>query len=961
MGKRKQKVRWSSVDGISWSCNDQASSSPDGSAGVVKGSAVPGSGGGTRRSSAQGWTSSLAPRFERKAAAEAEQKHIYYEGEFCEAEDLPNGFTKIRSKNLDILFKRDYYEQRLAAQQKISEELMKLKNSELKEEDSTGSLDEDPAVKSDCETNQTEVKENIMGSTAESDSTAKSCPWSFDQIDPNDIPEFKPLDSIIEPSSVEIDSGHTSPFYINHMPQEYETPPHPNLYLYSPSNNTLIPCEEIIIPNPVMSPEGPVYSGPTNIYLAYPVQGPDGKGYITQPFATPGSAGSYLSQDSASYSPSISYDGSNYYSSTPHTPNSGEDSGSSTQPTTPPPLVNFHPNNWTRDMCYTHQLPSNTEGYYDPQPMDKSTDKLNNINPLKSVPTKQSASPEANPTRSTVTYIPGLPLDSMSTTPKKTQKRRKKKTKTESSLSNCDSSNKESENLKISPSYELDNFQANYDQKGKAEECDLNAHVEPIHEIHLTDDLADSLVNPPTDPEASDEEETHQSKLKNQEALQKREDKEKTNEFFTETHVAENLNYEINEMEIEDKEICQITENIKEIIFVNEGIDNKNILLDHILEKCNIDSEQKAKENQEHKENDMECVNVPEVSVTSIVGQNKSFDNKIIVEGAINEEECEIGQNKEQLNGEDKIHISKNNINKTKKSKKSQNFRTKIESEFPKSENPILHQNKDSFAEIKKSYSSVIKSSLVKESNPNPTISSQPKVEIVPSPSPLPTTPNCPAVQSNTENCEKVPLAVSKHENWEKTPRKRKHRNKKIQFEDSPHAEEIPDLEIVYRIEESLKPQEVTKVLEEETVQEEENENTEQEKKKLRRRKKKHGSEGPEEINAAHRVVIRDDQIQIQPPGSGRRSSQVLSSSFLDTVNTSSHSDFMVISELGSGISRGCMNYGRLYQGKYIPPERTDGLLPECEEEESVNEEATIEEIICEDSCVTTSADIDLD
>ena len=23
MGKRKQKVRWSSVDGISWSCNDQ--------------------------------------------------------------------------------------------------------------------------------------------------------------------------------------------------------------------------------------------------------------------------------------------------------------------------------------------------------------------------------------------------------------------------------------------------------------------------------------------------------------------------------------------------------------------------------------------------------------------------------------------------------------------------------------------------------------------------------------------------------------------------------------------------------------------------------------------------------------------------------------------------------------------------------------------------------------------------
>ena len=70
------------------------------STGVTNGDEGPASGGGNRRSSAQGWTSSLAPRFERKAAAEAEQKHIYYEGEFCETEDLPNGFTKIRNGNL---------------------------------------------------------------------------------------------------------------------------------------------------------------------------------------------------------------------------------------------------------------------------------------------------------------------------------------------------------------------------------------------------------------------------------------------------------------------------------------------------------------------------------------------------------------------------------------------------------------------------------------------------------------------------------------------------------------------------------------------------------------------------------------------------------------------------------------------------------------------------------------------
>ena len=92
-----------------------------------------------------------------------------------------------------------------------------------------------------------------------------------------------------------------------------------------------------------------------------------------------------------------------------------------------------------------------------------------------------------------------------------------------------------------------------------------------------------------------------------------------------------------------------------------------------------------------------------------------------------------------------------------------------------------------------------------------------------------------------------------------------------------------------------------------------------------------------------------------------RRASEVLPNSLLNSVNTSGYCDFLMVNELGLGISRGCMDFGRLYQGKYIPPERTDGLLPECEEEESVNEEATIEEVICEESCVTTSADMDLD
>merc|ERR1712106_553713 len=84
-------------------------------------------------------------RFERKAAAE--QKQIYYEGEFCEAEDMPNGFTKIRSKNLDILFKHNYYEQRLLTQNQISEKLKNFKESTTNENVSQKFVENDSTEK----------------------------------------------------------------------------------------------------------------------------------------------------------------------------------------------------------------------------------------------------------------------------------------------------------------------------------------------------------------------------------------------------------------------------------------------------------------------------------------------------------------------------------------------------------------------------------------------------------------------------------------------------------------------------------------------------------------------------------------------------------------------------------------------------------------------------------------------
>merc|ERR1712106_221445 len=201
---------------------------------------------------------------------------------------------------------------------------------------------------------------------------------------------------------------------------------------------------------------------------------------------------------------------------------------------------------------------------------------------------------------------------------------------------------------------------------------------------------------------------------------------------------------------------------------------------------------------------------------------------------------------------------------------------------------------------------------------------------------------------------------------------KRKNKKKNMRFEDSSLTEEIPDLEVVSKIEEqtrevlikeeskalrkdlskvpeaeesnvlkkdvsNLPENGVTEVVIKESVPDEENANTEEtehEKKKVRRRRKKHGSEDPEESSAGRRIVICDDQIEIENSRAMRRASELMNSSLIETAKPSGYFDFLVVNELGSGISRGCMNFGRLYQGKYIPPERTDGLITECKDDD---------------------------
>ena len=166
---------------------------------------------------------------------------------------------------------------------------------------------------------------------------------------------------------------------------------------------------------------------------------------------------------------------------------------------------------------------------------------------------------------------------------------------------------------------------------------------------------------------------------------------------------------------------------------------------------------------------------------------------------------------------------------------------------------------------IKKSYSLVIKSSLVSESNNNPIIPGHPKVESTPTTSPFPTNPKCPAVQSNTEhdsdNWEKVATKSLKPENKRKTSSKRRTKNK-IMFEDS-LVEDLPELETVPQLDRCLKPMEVMEQTLHEADSETDNliDDIEIEKRTLRK-KKKFGNKDVSSIS--HRVILSDDQVRFE-------------------------------------------------------------------------------------------------
>ena len=283
-----------------------------------------------------------------------------------------------------------------------------------------------------------------MVATNTADLTACQSSVTFDQLDLDEIPEFRPRDGSFT-ASICNDSGYSSSFHevfpeqlqYPPPPAQYlpypmglaQPPPQPQFYLYSPGANTLIPCEEIILSKTILSPEGPVYQSPTKAYVAYPVQGPDGHGYITQPFTGP----EILSSPE---------------------PRQVEEEES--------------PANFRKTL---------------PESGGRKTHSRSKRTPsgIQQLPTDAPA---------VTNYIPGLPLQSL-----KTKKRRKKKSKSKLSedLSKVSTSSSDSE--------------ARETNKGN-EGCESNVGLfdfehlevsEPMNEVMLTDDLANSLVNPPTE------------------------------------------------------------------------------------------------------------------------------------------------------------------------------------------------------------------------------------------------------------------------------------------------------------------------------------------------------------------------------------------------------------------------------------------------------------------------------
>merc|ERR1711915_803478 len=312
--------------------------------------------------------------------------------------------------------------------------------------------------------------------------------------------------------------------------------------------------------------------------------------------------------------------------------------------------------------------------------------------------------------------------------------------------------------------------------------------------------------------------------------------------------------------------------------------------------------------------------------------------------------------------------VARNNIEKSQ----NQDIVSKFGPKTVKNKNSKKNKKSESISipqvsnvpevEVKQSYSSIIKTNLSNEpimtkivenkkvTAPTPQVVSSQQQE-----NPIRETKNNQVEEE--EKWENIPENISKPETWENTSKKRKSKKKNARFAENV---EIVKPQSAADIETDIKAVPETKeatpsIEESEQEKEKENMTQDQEEKKARRKKKKADSTEMEDGNKVRRIIICDEQISLEHMRPTRGADMIVPSSLMEAVNNS-----LMVSQLGLGMARGCMDYGRLYQGKYVPPERTDGMKESEEIEGEEGEEEEYMEQKIEDLETSRTGDIDL-
>ena len=442
----------------------------------------------------------------------------------------------------------------------------------------------------------------------------------------------------------------------------------------------------------------------------------------------------------------------------------------------------------------------------------------------------------------------------------KTPKKKKKKSKPK--VEKCNS-----EDSSIIFEFDTSSPPAKEEEMGLEASCepelDNSASSEQVYEIQLTDDLADSLVNPPTDPEISEEESPACDPI--EDSIQSNIETEI--EISTEPTIKAVTPFSppaAPDNELVDKEVRDITQMI-------HSERSQNSLMQNTEDSSDLTVVTKSTAPHDIPDQDG--------GLASVL---KTSDSHSKNEGAKAEKKS---KNKKPKKGSKSVLSSRDEKKVTKEEPTT-------ESKVSPSPAPVV-----SSSEGKKSYSSVIKSSLQQPAS----VGGTDPVEPVASPekkSNVNKKENSAEQKAKKKSAEEkkkkkgsiersdswenIPVSVTQQEDsWEKTSkkgkknkRKNEDRKEKVTFEEEvsvepqpgtvpakpePVAEKIPAKE--------TSPEAVITSVEAETetAREETEAEADIEKRKLKRRRKKADSGEPEDAANAHRVLICDEQVRLPP------------------------------------------------------------------------------------------------